>query len=174
MYFLIGLLIFTTLVIGLNFCFLLIGGTPFHKGKEFAPVRMGGRTFTVERFAVGVSTSVFGVSWLVAWTYFLLTQWGSFVAQFQVLALHVGLQFAAGVGLLFAGIAIFKQWKKSNQVFFVSMAILVGSILVALGLHGPTGHGDPVFMYLFAAWTLVVGGIFTMAVFLLDQMLHKK
>lgn len=70
MYFLIGLFIFTVAVIGMNFCFLLIGGTPFHKGEEFAPVKLGKKTYTVERFAVAVSTSVFGASWLVAWFYF--------------------------------------------------------------------------------------------------------
>lgn len=66
MYFLIELLIFNMLVLGANFCFLLVEGKPFHKGKEFAPVHAGRRTYTAERFAVGVSTSVIGVSWLAA------------------------------------------------------------------------------------------------------------
>lgn len=172
MYFIIGLIIFTTLVIGMNFCFLLIGGTPFHKGPEFAPVRMGGRTYTVERFAVGVSTIVFGAVWLVAWSYFLITGWNPFLAQFSTLIWHVAFQFAASIALIFSGIGIFRQWKKSNGVFWVGISTLVGSVMFSIIVYGPRGHGDPVFMYLFAVWTLVVGGFLTAATYLLDRLVH--
>jgi hypothetical protein len=174
MYFLIGLLIFTTLIIGVNFCFLLIGGTPFHKGEEFAPVHLGRRTYTVERFAVGVSTATFGLAWLVAWAYFLVTGWESFMSQFSSLIIHVVLQFLAAVGLLIAGIGIFRQNKHSTGIFSISMVLLVGSLFVAIVFYGPRGHGEPVFMYLFGFWTLVVGGFFTTVVFLLEKLLKTN
>ena len=174
MYFLIVLLIFTTLIIGANFCFLLIGGTPFHKGGEFAPVKMGQRTYSVGRFAVGVSTSVFGASWLVAWLYFLFTGWDSFISQFGTLVLHVALQFISAIGLSIAGVGIFLQWKRSNGIFLTSMATLLGSTGVAILVYGPRGHGVSIFMYLFGAWTLVVGGFFTVAVYLVDRLKNES
>jgi hypothetical protein len=174
MYFLIGLIIFNVLVLGANFCFLLIGGTPWHKGDEFSPVHMGKRTFTVERFAVGVSTSVFGISWLFAWAYFLIVGWDSFMAQFNSLFLHVALQFVASAGLMLAGVSIFRQWERSKGIFLTSMGLLVGSIVLAIAVYGPQGHGSQMFMYLIGAWTLVVGGYFTTAVYLLDRLVQNS
>lgn len=173
MYFLIGLFIFIILVIGMNFCFLLIGGVPFHKGKEFAKVKMGMKSFTVERFAVGVSTSVFGFGWLVGWIYFLISGWDSFVVQIDALISHVLLQLVASVSLIVSGIGIFKQWKRSNGIFLTSMGILFGSVGISLIAYGPRGHGEPLFMYLFAVWTLVVGGFLTIAAYLLDKLVHE-
>lgn len=172
MYFLIGLFIFMVAVIGMNFCFLLIGGTPFHKGEEFAPVKMGKRTYTVEKFAVGVSTSVFGVCWLAAWFYFLFTGWDSFVAQFDSLILHVVLQFIASIGLIVSGVGIFRQWKRSKGIFLTGMITLFVSVGIAVAIYGPRGHGDPIFMYLLGMWTLVVGGFLTAGTYLLDRLLH--
>ncbi len=145
MYFLIGLFIFMTLVIGANFIFLLIGGTPFHKGAEREPVHAGRRTYTVEKFAVGVSTGAFGICWLVAWAYFLITGWASFIAQFDSLILHVALQLFASLGLLVASVGIFWQWKRSKAIFLMSMATLVLSLIIAIFIYGPRGHGDPMF-----------------------------
>lgn len=172
MYFVIGLLIFTILVIGANFCFLLIGGTPFHKGAEFAPIKMGTRTYTVEKFAVAVSTSGFGVAWLLAWIYFLITGWSSFSAQLSSLILHVVLQLAASIALIISGVGTFRQWKRSKGLFLTSMATLVGSTGLALLVYGPRGHGEPILMYLIGIWTLVVGGFLTTAVYLLDRLIN--
>lgn len=172
MTFLYGLLIFNMLVLGANFCFLLIGGYPFRRGKEHAPVHFGHKTFSVELFAVGISVSVLGLSWLVAWVYFLVQGWDSFVAQFNFLLLHVVLQFLSAVALMVAGIAIFRKWRRFKGIFLTSMATLIGSIFLALLVYGPTGHGESVFMYLFGVWTLVVGGVFTTAVYFLDRLLH--
>lgn len=172
MYFLIGLFIFMVAIIGMNFCFLLIGGTPFHKGEEFAPVKMGKRTYTVERFAVGVSTSVFGVSWLAAWLYFLFTGWDSFVAQFDSLILHVALQFIASIGLIVSGVGIFRQWKRSERIFFTGMITLLVSVGIMFAIYGPRGHGDRTIMYLLGMWTLVVGGFLTTATYLLDRLVN--
>ncbi len=168
MYFLIGLFIFMTLVIGANFCFLLIGGTPFHKGSEFEPVKMIKRKYTVERFAVGVSTFVFGISWLAAWVYFLMTGWNSFTSQVGSLIFHVVLQLVAAIALTISGVGIFLQWKRSSGIFLTSMAILLFSIGIAIFVYGPHGHGDPLFMYLFGAWTLVIGGFLTTGTYLLN------
>lgn len=173
MYFLIGLFIFTVAVIGMNFCFLLIGGTPFHKGEEFAPVKLGKKTYTVERFAVAVSTSVFGASWLVAWFYFLFTGWDSFVSQFDSLIFHVVLQLIASLALIFAGVGLFKKWKRRKGIFLIGMAALFVSVIIAMVVYGARGHGEPIFMYLLGAWTLVVGGFLTVATYLLDRLLHE-
>ncbi|MGE3974543.1 MAG: hypothetical protein AB7F59_08470 [Bdellovibrionales bacterium] len=173
MYFLIGLFIFTMLVIGINFCFLLVGGTPFHKGVEFAPVKVGKRTYTVERFAVGVSTTTFGVAWLAAWFYFLVTGWNPFLTQIQSLLFHVVLQLIAGIALVTSGIGIFKQWRRSKGVFITSMGLLIGSLGIAMAVYGPRDPGDTTFMYLFGMWTLVVGGFLTIATYLLDRLMHE-
>lgn len=172
MYFLIGLLIFNMLVLGANFCFLLIGGTPFHKGPEFAPVHLGRKSYTVERFTVAVSVSVLGVSWLAAWTYFMIVRWDSFIIQFDALLLHVALQLLSAVGLITAGVAIFRKWRRFRGIFLTSISVLVGSIGIALVIYGPRGHGDPIFMYLFGMWTLVIGGVFTTAVYFFDRLVH--
>lgn len=172
MYFLTGLLIFTILIIGSNFCFLLIGGTPFDEGPEFAPVKVGKRTYSVQKFAVAVSTSVFGVSWLLAWVYFLIAGWTSFALQFNSLLLHVGLQLVAGIALVISGVSIFRQWKRSKGLFLTSMAILVGSTGTAIIVYGPRGHGEPMFMYLIGIWTLVMGGYLTTAVYILDRLVN--
>jgi hypothetical protein len=174
MAFMIGLMVFTVLLIGANFCFLLIGGFPWQKGEEFAPVHLGNRTYTVEKFAVGVSTSVFGATWFAAWTYFLIIGWDSFIPQVSTLIFHVALQFFAAVGLIVSGIGIFMQWKRSKGIFLSSMGILVGSILLAITIYGPRGHGSSVFMYLLAAWTLVVGGFLTTGTYFLDRFTHSS
>lgn len=173
MYFLMVLFIITVGVIGMNFCFLLIGGTPFHKGEEFAPVKMGRRTYTVERFAVGVSTSVFGVTWLLAWIYFMITGWDSFIAQIGPLFFHISMQLIASIALTISGVAIFRQWKNTNALFFGGMMVLFVSVASAILVYGPRGHGEPMFMYLLGMWTLVVGGFLTTAAYLLDR-LHDK
>jgi hypothetical protein len=172
MYFLIGLFIITVAVIGMNFCFLLIGGAPFHKGEEFAPVKMGKRSFTVERFAVAVSTGVFGAGWLVAWFYFLFTGWDSFIAQVDSLIFHVVLQFVSSIVLIIASVGLFRQWRMCKGIFLIGMATLFVSVGTAIFIYGPRGHGEPVFMYLIGAWTLVVGGFLTTATYLLDRLLH--
>lgn len=173
MYFVFGLIIFMMLVFGINFCFVLIGGTPFHKGQEFEPVTKGKRTYTVQRFAVAVLTSTFGAVWLAAWLYFIVTGWDSFVPHFNSLLLHVALQFVASIALIVAGFATFRQWKRSTDLFLSSMGILVGSILIAIAMYGPRGHGEPLFMYLLGAWTLIMGGFLTTAIFLLDRLLNN-
>jgi hypothetical protein len=173
MYFVIGLIIFMMMMFGINFCFVLIGGTPFHKGEEFAPVTKGKRTYTVQRFAVAVLTSTFGAVWLAAWVYFIVTGWDSFVPQFNSLLLHVVLQFVASITLIVAGIATFKQWKRSKGLFLSSMGILVGSVVIAISMYGPRGHGEPLFMYLLGAWTLIMGGFLTTAIYLLDRLLSN-
>lgn len=174
MYFLIALFIFTTLIIGANFCFLLIGGTPFSKGQEGENIKMAKRTYTVERFAVGVSTGAFGLSWLIAWLYFLISGWDSFMANYGILISHVALQLFAAIGLMVAGIGIFRQWKRIKGIFLTSMGILVVSVSIAVIGYGPIGHGEPMFMYMLGIWTLVIGGFFTTAVHLLDRLMHGK
>jgi hypothetical protein len=156
----------------MNFCFLLIGGTPFHKGAEGASVTVGKRAYTVERFVVAVSTSVFGIVWLAAWIYFLVSGWNSFIAQFSSLIVHVVLQLVVALALVIAGLGIFRQWKRSKGVFLISMVLLVGSVGLAIVVYGPRGHGDPIFMYLFGVWTFVVGGFLTTATYLLDRLLQ--
>jgi hypothetical protein len=172
--FMVGLLILNVLVLGANFCFLLIGGTPWQKGEEFAPIHFGKRTYTVERFAVGVSTSVFGASWLIIWFYFLIVGWDSFMAQFSSLVFHVGLQLIASIGLIAAGIAIFKQSKRNKGIFLMSMGTLVISILYAIFMYGPRGHGQPEFMYVVGALTLVVGGFLTTGIYFLDRFVRDS
>ncbi|MGE4133853.1 MAG: hypothetical protein AB7F86_19610 [Bdellovibrionales bacterium] len=173
MYFLIGLMIVTVLIIGANFCILLSGGIPFRGTAEFAPVKIGSRSYSVERFVMGTSTSVFGISWLVAWAYFLSVGWSSFTSNMGFLFWHVILQFLAASGLLVAGIGIFKQWRRSTGLFLGSMGLLVFSVGVAIVIYGPVGHGEPVFMYLFGIWTFVVGGIFTTAVLIFDRLANE-
>lgn len=172
MYFLMGLMIVTMLVVGANFCVLLIGGHPFRQAKESAPIGIGNKSYSVERFAIGVSTSVFGISWIVAWAYFLSTGWSAFSSNFGFLFWHVLLQFLAALGLLLSGIGIFKKWKRSTGLFLGSMGLLVFSVGVAIAIYGPSGHGEPVFMYLFGMWTMVVGGVFTTAVLLLEKLVR--
>jgi hypothetical protein len=174
MSFFMGLMIINFLVLGANFCFLLVGGTPWKKGEETDPVQLGRRSYSVEIFSVGVTTSVLGVSWLVAWFYFLSTGWDSFIGQVNSLLLHVILQLAAALGLILAGVAIFRKWKSFKPIFFTSMGVLVGSLLMSLFFYGARGHGEPVFMYLIAAWTFAIGGILIIAVLLLDRMVHGE
>jgi hypothetical protein len=161
-----------TIVVGANFCFLLIGGTPFQKEKEYGPVKIGKKTYTVEIFAVGVSTFVFGICWLVAWFYFLITGWSSFMLQIDNLIFHVILQLVAAVALIVSGLGIFRQWNKSNEIFKTSMAILLSSVGIALVVYGPMGHGDSIFMYLFGMWTLAVGGFLSTGTYLLNRLMH--
>lgn len=169
MYFLIALFFLSTLIIGANFCVLLIGGLPFRGGKEFAPLKIGDRIYSVERLSVGVSTIVFGVSWLIAWFGFIAISWDSFILQFSTVIFHVVLQLAASLGLIIAGVGIFKQWQNSKGLFLLSMVTMVGSIGVAILLHGPSGHGEPNLMYLFGIWTIVVGGVFTVIIYFIDR-----
>ncbi len=173
MYFLIGLMIVTVLIIGANFCLLLSGGGPFRRSKEFAPIGIGNRTYSIERFVMGVSTSAFGLSWLVAWFYFLSVGWTAFTANMSFLLWHVILQFLAATGLLVAGIGIFRNWKRSTGLFIGSMGLLVVSVGVAIVVYGPQGHGEPMFMYLFGVWTFVVGGVFTTAVLIFDRLANE-
>jgi hypothetical protein len=156
----------------MNFCFLLVGGTPFYRSKEFAPIEMGKKTYTVENFTVAVSTSVFGVSWLVAWLYFLTTNWDSFISQFDSLILHVVLQFITSIALIVSGIGLFKQWKRSKGIFLTAMITLFASVGIALTSYGPRGHGEPTLMYLLGICTLVVGGFLTAGTYLLDGLVH--
>lgn len=173
MNFFLGLILFNVIILGLNFCFLLIGGIPFRRGAESSPVHWGNRTFNVERFSVGVTTSVLGFSWLLAWFYFLLVGWESFMAQFQSLIVHVTLQLAAALGLVIAGVGIFWQWKHYNRVFLASMGVFMGSTVWAILVFGPQGHGSPLFMTLLTALTFAVGGFLTTATYLLDRVVHE-
>lgn len=116
--------------------------------------------------------TVLGISWLSTWIYFMIDRWGSFVAQWESLLLHVVLQLFSSLGLIVAGFAIFKQWKSFRTFFLASIVLLVGSIGVSIAVYGPRGHGEPIFMYLFGLWTLVIGGVFTTAVYFLDQLIH--
>lgn len=170
---LIGLMIVNVLVLGGNFCLLLVGGLPSKSKKEFSPVKMGSRTYSVERFAVGISTSTLGLTWLVAWIYFMTTRWDQFMAQAGALWPHVTLQLFASLGLIVAGYAIFKQWRRYKGIFLTSMGLLVGSLIIAMSMYGPQGHGSMTFMFLLGAWTLVIGGVFTTATFLLDRLVHE-
>jgi hypothetical protein len=173
MYFLVGLMIVTMLVMGANFCILLSGGIPFRRGTEFGPIGIGGKSYSVERFVMGMSTSVFGLSWFAAWGYFLLVGWSSFASNWSFLIWHVALQLLAAAGLLAAGIGIFKKWKRSTGLFLASMGLLLFSVGVAIVIYGPRGHGEPVFMYLFGIWTLIVGGVFTTAVLIFDKLANE-
>lgn len=164
---------------GLNFCFLLIGGTPFQKSKEeFPTITAGKRKFSVERFTVGVATIAFGFGLTVAWIYFMILGWDSFITQASILLPHVLTQLFAGIALFTAGLGIFRQWRRSNGIFWTAMGLLLLSLVLAFLLYGPRGHGEPTFMYLFGAWIFVIGGFFTTAVFLLDRIkndtLEKK
>ncbi len=172
MEFLIVLLILNAIILGANFSFFLVGGLPFQKDRERAPLHMGKKRYSVERLAVGISTSTLGVSWLVAWVYFMMSRWDSFVIQFDTLLLHVSLQLLAALILILAGIALFGKWKRSRGIFLTSMALLMGSIVLAIAIYGPRGHGSPLFMYLFGMSTLVVGVMFTTAAYLLGRLLH--
>ncbi len=171
---LIGIIIFNTLVLGINFCFLLVGGPPWHKGPEFEPVKMGKRTYSVERFTVGVSISVLGASWLAAWVYFMIASEQSLAVLLSNHFLHIFLQLVASISMITAGIGIFRQWNRNKGIFLMSMGIFVGSTLFAIFLYGPVGHNtSPMFMYLLAIWTLVFGGIFTTATYLLGRLIHN-
>jgi hypothetical protein len=170
----VGVMIFNMLVLGMNFCFLLVGGTPWHKGPEFEPVKLGKRTYTIERFTVGVSVTTLGISWFIAWFYFVLSSDKSISVLLSSHFLHISLQFATSIIMIVAGIGIFKQWSKNKGIFLTSMSLFVGSTLFSLFNYGFVGHGNitPVFMYLLTIWTLVFGGFLTMAVYLLGRMIH--
>ncbi len=173
MSFLIGLLIFNMIVLGANFCFLLIGGPPLRKSAEHAPLRVGNKTYSVEMFAVGVSVSALGGSWLIAWLYFLITGWSSFLAQASSLYLHVLAQLIASLTMILSGVAIFKKWRRFKGIFLISIAVLVASIGLAIVVYGPRGHGEPLFMYLFGAWTFIAGGLLTTAVYFFDRVINE-
>lgn len=172
MYVLIGIIILTMAALGINFCFLMVGGPPWHKGEEHEPVKIGNRTYSIERFSVGVSVSVLGLGWLGVWLYFMITGWDSFTAQLSGLLFHVLLNLAVALSLIFAGIATFRQWKRHKGVLLASLALLMGSILLSIAVYGARGHGTPIFMWLFAAWTFVVGGIFTLATYVMGRLFH--
>ena len=171
MNFLVGLLIFNMLVLGLNFCFLLIGGISDRTNEEFPHVILKSRDFTVEKFSLGVLTATLGLSWLAAWLYFIITGWESFLEEVLMLSWHVGLQFVVGVSLTLSGVGVFLQWKRSSALLITSTVLLVLGTVLPLIIFGPSGHGGPTFMYLFSIWTLVIGGFFALAIFILDRYL---
>ena len=171
--FLFSLLVIISLILAANFCFLLIGRPFWQKGGEFKPIKLGQKSFTSEKFAVGVSTGVIGLGWLVAWFYFMFIQGESFVNHFRSLWFHVLLQLVASVALIVASVAIFLKWPNRKKLFFVAMGTLVASIFIALVTYGPRGHGEPIFMYLIGVWTLVVGVAFTAGVYFFDYLVHE-
>ena len=160
------------LVLGANFCFLIIGGTPLKKEGEQERIHMGHKTYSPQRFAVGVSILVLGVSWLAAWFYFLISGWNSFLASLSSLLPHVSLQFISSILLIIAGIGVFKKWKHNRGFMLSSIGVLLFSIIIAITMYGPEGHGSPMFMYLFAIWTFVVGGVFTTGTYFLDRLVN--
>ena len=178
MYFLIGLLIFNMLVFGINFCFLIIGGTPFKtKGESLEQddelIHAGNKTYTAQRFSVGVSILVLGFSWFVAWLYFLITGWESFLANMSSLMPHVLLHLISSALLVIAGIAVFKKWKRNKGIMLFSVGVLLFNIIISITIYGPEGHGNALFMYLFAMWTFIVGGVFTTGTYFLDRLVHE-
>lgn len=173
--FLIGTMIFMSLVLGAAFCFLLAGEASAVKRSELSPARVPRkrRSFSKERLTLGASTSLLGICWLTAVTYFLTIRWESFLAQFDSLIVHVSLQFLTSLALVAAGISAFGYMRGFKTVYFSSMALLVGSSLLALGVQGPIGHGTSTFMYLFTAWVLGIGAVFTTGAFLLDRKIRS-
>jgi len=173
MKFIIGLFIFNALVLGLNFAILLTGGIPRNKGEKFDRIMIGKKIYTVERFAVGVSTSVLGTSLLLAWIYFMLIGRQSFIAQFNQLIIHVTLQLITSLSMIVAGVGIFAQWRRNKGIFLASTALLSISMIEAIVYYGPRGHGNPMVMYMIGMLTLVVGGGYTMAAYLLGRLIHN-
>ena len=172
MAFLIGVMLFMILVVGLDFSVLLIGGIPFKSGAEFDRIHIGRRAYTVPRFVMGVSTTALGLCWLVVWGYFLIRGWDSFTFQFNFLIYHVLLQLFVSVLLLLSGIAIFRKWPRRIGLFLTTMGVLLVSVVMALRVYGPTGHGSPFFMYVFGVWSLAIAALLGAAAFLFEKLIY--
>ena len=174
MNFLMGLLIFTTSIIILSFCFLLIGGVPWRKkGHDFDPILVGSKNVTIEGFSVAFSTIVIGTSWLLAWIYFMYNGWTRFLSRVDILLfLHVAFQLISALAMIIAGFGIFREWKRHKGFFVVSMGLLLFSNFYAFALYGPVGHGNNVVMYAIGIWVLIFGGLYTSATFLIGRFIH--
>lgn len=173
MYFLSALFIIASLIIGVSFCILLITGTPFRSGKEFELIRSGHKAYTVERFTVGISTSVLGISWLIAWIYVLSQPWAPFKIEFEALSLAILTQLVASVGLLVAGVGIFRRWRKRKGIYLTSLVLMISSILISSLIYVPSQSPRSDLIYFFGGLTLVIGGFFTAAVYFVDRFNHN-
>lgn len=167
-----GLLFVNMFVLGASFCFFLIGGLPFRKSAEHAPIRVGENRYSVEMLILAISICAFGFSWFLAWTYFLIERWPYFYEQQGYIVAHLILQFATATGLLVAGYGIFRKWKHFKGIFLISVAILLASLGYSIIIFGPQGYGGPLATYFFAIWFIAIGGAFVTALYLFDRMLN--
>lgn len=173
MYFLSGLFIIACLVLGASFCVLLITGTPFRNEREFGSLLTGHKTYTVERFTVGISTSILGTAWLVAWIYILSQPWAPLKVEFEPLSLAILSQIVASVGLLVAGVGIFRKWRRRKGIYLASMVLMISSILISALIYVPVQSPRSDLIYFFGVLTLVIGGFFTAAVYFVDRFNHN-
>ncbi len=173
MYFLMGLFALTVLIIGINYCVLLIGGVPFQSGAEFKNIKFGHKTYTVERLTVIVSSFIFGLSGFFVWTHFLFTKWDSIFYIDRSLILLIALHYVASIALVTSSIGLTLQWRIRTKMFWISMGALLTSclgLILALSCHGE--RCEPMFLYLFSASALVIGGFLATVTYLLDGWLH--
>jgi hypothetical protein len=173
MNFVVGLIIFNMLVLGINFCFLLIGG-PWQKGENFQNVKVAKKVYTIERFTVGVSISILGLSYLVVWLYFMFAAAESFSFLLNRHFVHILLQLIASLTMIIAGVGIFRQWRRNKAIFLTSVTILMLSTIFALSFYGPSGHAVPSeLMVAFSLWVFIFGGILTTATYFLGRLIHN-
>ena len=169
---LFGLFIIMALILGANFCFLLIGDNPFQKNHKIDTQKIVRLSYSVEKFTVGITTIVFGLSSLALWVYFLIVGRESFYTQNSLLISHIGLQFISVIVLIFSGIGIMRNWKKSKAVFLISMAVLFMSIGISVYIFGPSEQSEPLFMYLLSLLILVIGGFLTLGTYFFDKFIY--
>ncbi len=168
MEFYLGLFILSMTFLGMNFCFVLVGGLPWHKGEEFEPVKIGKKSFTVEMFAVGTSIFVLGATGMAAWLHMGFFEGKEFLTVFYEYPLYMSLQFMTAVAMMSAGVGIFRQCKRYKGIFLTSIGILMFGMFVAF-LSG--GHRPPAPMMLVAICTLIVGTFFTTVLYTIGRFL---
>ena len=142
--------------------------------KEYEPVILFGKYLPVEVFTVGVTICGFGVMWLLMWIYFLVSRFDSFAFKMSYLIPHVVVQLITALALITGGLATLMKWKRWRGVYLTSIAVLVGSMALSIGVYGQTGHGIPFLMYVFSVWTFVIAGALTAELFVMDRMTKEN
>lgn len=163
------LLTFMIIIVFINFVFLLVGSrSKMRKQTEEVLIRIGSSSYSLEKFVIGVSTSVFGIVWFFAWMYFLSNNWNSFWSQRSWLSLHVALQLLTSIILFFSGVSVFREWKGSRGLFLFGMLLLIGSVAIALLIYSSHASEGQLYMYLLAGLTLVLFAFLILAFRILD------
>jgi len=173
MEFIVGLLVFDILLLGAGFCFMLARAPESSAVGAKIFLRFHHRNYTVERLVAGAAIAVIGLSWLVAWSYLSITSWTLITHSINNVFFHLTLQMAAGIMMIVAGVAIFKQWPRSQTFFMTSIVLLFVGVLAAVPFYNVQNQTGSSYIYFIGAHLLVVGGVFTLGTYVLGQLVHE-